>query len=290
MTFLQMLIALAMERLMPHWMQYRVYHFIDDFFARMARLIPARTGWQAYLLVASSVAVPVLFVAIVQDWVGEILFGEFLLGLVFLFYCLGPKDLAEQLKALVAAMQSRDEDAARSLSDDFVDWDEEDSMTDRTSRMLASIAFLSLERLFGVLFWFALLGPAGGVLFRVSQLISRHYRIEGGPATEAAELLYFSLSWLPSRLVALGYGLSGHFTRSMETWMEKADQEVTYGADEVRNFLAKAGIAALDTPMRIIEEWDEAVLQLQNIMGLIWRTLVMWLAVIALLTIGSWLN
>ena len=290
MTFLQMLIALGLERLMPHWMQYRVYHFLDDFFIRMSDLIPARTAWQAYLLVASSVAVPVLFVVLLQSWAGHIFFGDFLLGLVFLFCCLGPKDLAEQVKALMGAMQSRDEDAARRLSDDFVKWDEEDSMADRTNRMLASISFLSLERLFGVLFWFALLGPAGSVLFRVSQLISRHNRLDSGLATEAAELLYLTLSWLPSRLVALGYGLSGHFTRSMETWAEKGDQNAAYAADEIRIFLAKAGITAVDAPVRIIEEWDEGVLQLQNIMGLIWRTLVMWLAVIALLTIGSWLN
>lgn len=86
-------------------------------------------------------------------------------------------------------------------------------------------AIAAHDRLFGVLFWFALLGPAGAVLFRLTAEV-RRAAMADGPLAEwelrrPARLLYTILAWVPVRLVILSYGLAGDFSALWRAWRDE---------------------------------------------------------------------
>ena len=289
MTFLQLLIALGLERLMPHWMQYRIYYFFTDYLDRVASFFGTRSTWLTYLSLLLAIAMPLLLIVIIESWLQVILLGNFLFGMLVLFYCLGPKDLALQVDEMLAACERQDEVALQQATANLLDENNEQDSNHCGQDMAAAMAFEALDRIFGVLFWFALAGPAGAMLFRTTQLVSRHYRNETSERFDAAQMLYWIVAWLPSRLLALGYALAGHFTQSLQSWFREAPDAMST-RQAMCFFLANGASGALDLPESSSGEWEETAFQLRNSMALIWRTLLIWLAVIALLTIGSWMN
>ena len=57
-------------------------------------------------------------------------------------------------------------------------------------------------------FWFALLGPAGALGYRLLRLLADQ---EDSPAASPASALAHALEWIPARLLAASFALVGHF-------------------------------------------------------------------------------
>ena len=93
--------------------------------------------------------------------------------------------------------------------------------------------------MFGVLFWFVLLGPTGlgpvaAWLFRASDLLRRAAIADAAALPAVAgcfERIHFVLAWLPARLVALSYALAGSF--------EEARREMGRGVDAVGRMMER---------------------------------------------------
>ena len=108
-------------------------------------------------------------------------------------------------------------------------------MTDTSSTLEEAIFVQANNRVFGVLFWFMALGPAGAWLFRVSDLMRRRavfeYRGRADASSEvpefvgALQVIHGILAWGPARLLALGYALVGGFDRARGAW-----RDLTQGA------------------------------------------------------------
>lgn len=81
------------------------------------------------------------------------------------------------------------------------------------------------DAIFGALFWFALLGGPGVVLFRLANTLDAMW------GYKTPRLLYFGwaaariddgLNWIPSRLTALTYALLGHTRNALSCWKTQA--------------------------------------------------------------------
>jgi membrane protein required for beta-lactamase induction len=145
------------------------------------------------------------------------------------------------------------------------------------------------HRLFGVVFWFILLGPAGAWLFRISDLLRRRAAFESvrdpmltQNALPAVERIYGVLNWLPSRLAALGYALSGSFDDALNAW--RSYQRATGVPFERSNdqVVARVGRAAMTG---FLDQPSNSSAAARNAMRLVTRTLFIWVTVIALMTI-----
>src|SRR5690606_10412243 len=107
------------------------------------------------------------------------------------------------------------------------------------------------EDLFGVLFWFVVLGMTGALLFCLARhLRARFAGIHGGHA-RAIERLYLVLSWPSARLLALGMALAGSLVGAMNAW-RAAERPVLEASEEL---IGSVGIGALD--MRATFDDDE---------------------------------
>jgi adenosylcobinamide-phosphate synthase len=174
---------------------------------------------------------------------------------------------------------------------------------------------LAHKHVFGVLFWFVLLpGPIGPILFRLAEFLARRWnRPPGGalPADRFGEFARRAFAWIdwpPARLTALGFAIVGDFEGAIYCW-RKVTRPPAIAAglpqpDSRTVILAAAGGALGSRVLTSAESaryFDEAGLEggglaepgagmLNAAVGLVWRALLLWLALLLLITLAGWLT
>lgn len=165
--------------------------------------------WLLVIVVAA--AVEALHLSLPYAW------AQALFGGAVLFLCLGPRDLAREVQALLDARARGDAAECERLSRTLQQTPE----TEGSHRNLLGALFIqSHERLFGVLLAFVTLGPAGAVLYRIASRLPALLHDQGGaaPAVNAAEQLHAMLAWVPARLMALLFALAGSMDDALLAW------------------------------------------------------------------------
>jgi len=126
--------------------------------------------------------------------------------------------------------------------------------------------------LFGMLFWFVIFGPVGLALYYLVNHFCEYF--QANPGSESKNLLNYSqkvlavLDWVPVRLFTFCFALVGHFGAVFKIWM-------------------KSIFAGLDSELSLIPHCGQAVVKTtEDAVNLLNRVLVVWLVVIALVTIG----
>jgi membrane protein required for beta-lactamase induction len=287
MTIISILLGIAADRLLLHLHEYRQYRYFLGYID-WAREHLDRQGWE-HLGALLLMLLPVwMGVALLQYWISGWLFG--LIGLLFyaavLVYCIGPRDLAGDVETWCEVSDSSDAElrnraAARLVGDAEVAGD-----TEECARQLSGAVLVDAnDRLFAVLFWFILLGPLGAVIYRSAAVLQQQRSDDGGQFADNVAWLHAVLVWLPARLLALTYALSGHFDAAIEGWREVNDEH-PQGSEGSEQVLAVTGMGALGLRDEDFEEAGKPAVRAA--MRLVWRTLTIWLVIIALLTLAGW--
>lgn len=222
--------------------------------------------WPSQRWTAAVVAVLVIVIlAALLQWLVHALLGtlgSLLLGIATLLYCLGPRDLDTEVDRLV----STDDPEQR----DYIDRDL--GPGEPTERVMHA----ALERWFGVIFWFVLLGVAGALLYRLSAALGRH---DGDEALQAErDRVRAVLDWPAAQLMTLSLALTNDFERVVAAWR---DWHAEHGWGPGAGMLT-AAVAALPTDCK-----DEDPHQMA--MRWVWRILTVWLVVLSALMLAGWL-
>lgn len=205
--------------------------------------------------------------------------------LIVLLYCLGPRDLSHEIDAHTQALVSGDlmqlEASTRGLTDSHV----APAPGERPQAVLEGIFSAASDRLFGVFFWFALLGAPGAILFRATAELRSESAARGQGYTRAAARVYAVLNWLPVRLFALGFALAGSLTHTFDRW----SVQQTLHADENDNLIRAAGLGAIqfDRPGQALGREEERD-WVEQVRGLIGRSFCVWLTALGLMTLAGW--
>lgn len=253
----------------------------------------ALNGRAGLLLV---VGLPVLLVGLLQLALRQSLWGipGFVFATLLLFYCWGPRDLDLDVDAIVDAPDAeRKRDAAASLlpADAVPDGRGLDGHA-----LIDGVFTGAMRRWFGPLLWFLLLGPAGALLYRIGALLGSDPAHADAPTAqrEAARWLLAVLEWPVAQLMTLALALAANFDAVFGAWRD-------WHAGGVRldtGFLGAAARASVD--IEIADDDTDvsdgnamaatpALLELRDAMSLIWRMLLLWLAVLALFVIARFL-
>ena len=284
MNFLALLLALAVERLFAGFMHLRRLPLLATYGRYVAaRLAPAATGgrlWQAVLFAALPAAAVALVAALRVSGLGYLLYAALVLLLA-----LGPDDLYDEVAAYIAASRAGRSEAAMLAADLLAD-DAGQRAGSAVTQVAEAVLVQANNRIFGVLFWFALLGPAGAVLFRVTDVLRRAAIADAagrGAAGEDAcvvllQRLHGWLAFVPARLLALSYGVAGSFDDAFRGWRGylSAERREFFEANDL--LLVHAGQGALGAA------WQAAaddVARAELVQGLVRRSLFLWLAVLA---------
>ena len=156
--------------------------------------------------------------------------------------------------------------------------------------VLGALFIQSHERLFGVLLWFFVLGPAGAVLYRLASRLPRilHDSADGSAAMHTSDALHGLLAWLPARATVVLYGLAGSLDDALETWRKLATEPHEWRS-HTWALLAEVPGASLR-----MEEPDGAAVvpeslraSLDEVARMQFRALIVLLAFFAIFTTGS---
>ncbi len=138
--------------------------------------------------------------------------------------------------------------------------------------------------IFALIFWMVILGPLGVILYaeisRWGSLLSRESNSseESGLQLKVIQLEGI-LDWVPMRLLGLTYALLGNFSAIFQTWRQQLFTTVSSSSAALGMMALNFKDGASDT---VSEEQRVSIDQLLN------RSLLVWLVVFALFTIGRW--
>ena len=155
--------------------------------------------------------------------------------------------------------------------------------------LLECILVYAHKRLFGVLFWFIVLGPFGAVLYRLTATLVQEQRDIHGSYGDSVRDLYNILNWPASRIFALGNALTGSMVDALEGWREVEQKSFTVNEDVIRG----SGMGALNyqesgDASEYLQE--DRIYWVRSLQGMLNRTLLVWLTVLGLMTLSGWLS
>jgi len=278
-----------------------------------------RHGMYAWLLMVGGAIVMVgavyAFALSISWWLA------LLVNVVVLYFTMGFRQFSHRLTEIQTALANGDLPAARNELAQWKAGGEEmasaaDVDADEIVRQSCEHGLqLAHKHVFGVFFWFVLLpGPVGPILFRLAEYLARRWNRPPAGALPADRFGVFArrafawIDWLPARLTALGFAIVGDFEGAIYCWRKVTrPPAITDGMpqpDSRTVILAAAGGALGSRVLSTAESaryFDEAGLEggglaepgaamLNAAVGLVWRALLLWLALLLLISLAGWLK
>lgn len=244
-----------------------------------------------------------------------------------LYVTLGFRQFSHHFTGIRDALDAGDEDRARELLAQWQQVDASELPRREIVRHVIEYSVLAAHRhVFGVLTWFSVLaafglGPAGAVFYRMAEFVTRYWRhrsrVQTQPPSEALQSAsnraWAVIDWLPARITALAFAIVGSFEEAIDCWRHHSQRfpndndgvvlAATSGAVNVRlggealrsafapnssQSFAAASVAvpqpgdSESTPGREAEP-----AHLRSIVGLVWRSVVLYMVLLALLTLAN---
>lgn len=299
MNFLALLLGLALERVLTHLFHLREFRWLDPLFDAHLRRLGRAAGrrWTALAitaLLALLLVAPVAALSVVL-WDELLQIPYFLFAVVVLLFSLGPRDLDDEVEDYIDALGSGDPEAQQRVAQELLERVPPPLLAERNEAVEQAIYVQANNRIFGVVFWFLLIGPTGAWGFRVLDLLRHRAEatlpVDAAAALAAVRAAHGVLAWIPSRLLALGYVLAGNFEEAMDSWRTRGREATLSLADATVEIVARVGVAASGRGALDVADSIEARDRIRGARALVIRTLWMiWCPVIALLTLYDWLT
>ena len=320
MSFFAIFLALVLEQARPLAVDNPIHRVVEAWIGWVARTLDAgvrHLAWVAWGTATLSPALLALLVHALADW-GVGWFVAVLWNVALLYVTLGFRQFSHHFTDIRDALDEGDEHKAREL---LARWQQVQVGDIPRSELLRHVIEYSVvaahRHVFGVFFWYAVLsvvglGPAGAVVYRLAEYVHRRWPQEQASDSgvspmlaDVAQRAWIALDWLPARATALGFAIVGSFEDAMDGWRNHAQKfpqdndgvilAATAGAINVQ--LGGVGLHTVDS------EWSEATQtsassastpgqvaqlgHLASVVGLVWRTVIMWLVLVALLTMAN---
>ena len=297
MNFIAFLVGLGIERLMSARLGIREPGWLIAYIRSALGAIARYPSLSLVVALLAALAPGVVVAALLAlPPVGAHPVLRVLIASVVLFFSLGPRDLKQEVNEYRAALANGDTGRAAALAAEILGHDAGQRQGPQLGSVAAAVFVQANNRLFGVLFWFALAGPLGAVTFRVTDLlrreaIARAQRPDASPAaariSELCQRLHGIVAFVPARLLALSYGIAGSFEESFTGWRGYLAAESDHFFDANDRLLLHAGQGALGA------RWEGAADESERTgaaLALTEAAFYVWLAVFALLTVPAWIS
>ena len=293
-------------------------------------------GWITWIF---AVMVPTLLTVLIHWllWRVNVLLA-FAWSVAILYVTLGFRQFSHYFTDIRDALDDGDEATAREMLAQWRQVDASELPRSEIVRHVIEYSVLAAHRhVFGVLGWFSVLaalglGPAGAVLYRMSEFVARYWSHKSKMPGEGASLAlqqvatraWGIIDFVPSRVTSLGFAVVGSFEDAIDAWRHYTQRfpadaasatanrndglilAATSGAVNVRlggqalkavvspngaqefqaGGLYGEDVAATEsTPGR-----EPEVAHLRSVVGLVWRSVVLWMVLLALLTLARLLG
>lgn len=320
MGWLSLVITLLLEQLRPLPRSNPVYSAVRQVSGWAERNLNAgrrRHGVYAWLLVVVGLALVVGAVHEVASSISPFL--GLVVNVAVLFVSLGFRQFSHHGSEIQIALANGDLTAARR---ELTAWKQQsdpaftaaDLSQDEVVRQAIEHGLLLAQRhVFGVFFWFVVLpGPMGAVVYRLAEHVARVWNrppLTGTPPDQFGDFArraFAWIDWIPARLTSLGFAIVGDFEGAIYCWRQVARETPADGmpAPDSRTLILATASGALGMRLlpaaEAVKHFDEVgnegaglaeptVAALRSIVGLVWRAMLLWLALLLALTLASWL-
>lgn len=326
MSFFAVLFALLIEQLKPLPRDNWVHQALAGWVRWTGRNFDAGQPHHTWVVWGISVGVPTVVVALlhvlISRWSGLVALG---FDVLMLYVTLGFRQFSHYFTDIRDALERGDEAEARRLLAEWRHLDASELPRTEFLRHVIEHALLAAHRhVFGVFFWFVVLsavglGPMGAVLYRMAEFSTRYWgyrqRTLDAPANDAllalSRRLFGLIDHVPARLTAFGFAVVGNFEESVASW--RRDATLWQHPNEGVILAAAAGAVGMQlggaaapgvTPDRskTFNVGGEAGManaqgstaglpvqagHLQSLVGLVWRSVILWMLLVALLTLAN---
>jgi len=326
MSFFAVLLALVIEQLRPLPRDNSVHDALVAWTRWIGRNFDAGRDHHAWVVWVLTVGLPTALVFAVHYALASVsLLLAMAWSVLVLYLTLGFRQFSHYFTDIRDALERGDETEARRLLAQWRHLDASDLPRAELLRQVIEHSLLAAHRhVFGVFFWFVVLatlglGPAGAMLYRLAEFSSRYWafrsRTVGVPINERlmqrSQQLFSIIDHVPARLTAFGFAVVGDFEAAIECWRRDAglwrhDNDgvilaAAAGAVGVRLGGSAPPPLAVDIPksMTASATLDGTVSlgstpglepqfgHLRSIVGLVWRSVVLWMLLLALLTLAN---
>lgn len=285
MKLIILLICLILQALLNVDAKKNKYKFIDRYAATLKPIL-ARFNIDSGLPALIGLLVPAIIIMLLLNLLfSRVAFFYLIYGVIILFLCLDLRDMKKQLKEYFAAITAENLAKAQHEAEEFVGHPVHQNKGEMSRTVTEAIFTKSLTNVFGVIFWFMLLGPIGAVLYYLTAAITeRAQRPDFGFSDTYSSAEYFKeiLDWFPVRILTFTFALVGHFAPVFGIWLDR----IGAGLLENRQFLIDAGLTAIHADF---DATHASLIENQQALQLMSRTLWTWVIIITAFNIVIWL-
>ena len=286
MTIISILIAFILchfVREMRHLRRFEWISWYTGFCNDKFKKLPGWSGPTGFLLF---IGLPLLAAYLINYIFSSVLgqLGEFIVAIAILIYTFGPRDLDIDVRRVF----TRDDDeqqkeALEALLDGPAPENEEACQ----NIAIDAVFRKALKRWFGIIFWFAVLGIYGAVLYRVAVWLSdgdfELFDEQKDLMTRLAKIM----EWPVAQLMTLSLAIATDFDSVYRAW-KKYHNERGHGLFEGNNefmltsarTIVKSGHAEKDG---YADQLVGPMASIKLSMDLVWRSLGVWATVLAIL-------
>ena len=331
MSFFSILFALLIEQVQPLAHDNPIHASLRSWARVVSRNFDAgkvHQGWMAWTL---AVLLPSL-ASVGIYWGLYLVSGllAFVWSIAVLYVTLGFRQFSHYFTDIRDALDSGNEARARELLARWQQVDASELPRSEIVRHVIEHSVLAAHRhVFGVLCWFSVLaalglGPAGAVLYRMAEFVSRYWRDKFKSADhpvspalqDAAARAWRLIDFVPARITALGFAVVGSFEDAIDSWRNHAQRfpddndgvilaatsgavNVRLGGEALKAVVHGDGAPAFpggNTAVPLAEDTESTPgrepeqAHLRSIVGLVWRSVVLWMLLLALLTLARLLG
>lgn len=302
MTFLALLLALLLEQWRPLRTGNPLYDAFAHYVGRLGQTLNAgqpRDGaiaWALAVVPAALVAFLGYLAARQLGWIAVLAWN-----VAVLYLALGFRQFSHFYHDITVALRAGDLARARSVVARWRGEPSNELTSGETARVAVELGLRRSHRhVFGVVFWFILLGATGAIAYRLAAMVGDRWgaaregdaRAFGRFAARAFEWM----DWLPLRLSAFSFAVAGDFMGAVEcwrtqaaTWRPRADGVLLAAAAGALG-CRLGGVLHQDSGIeyrpQLGEGEDIDVDGMDLAASLIWRALVLWLFLVLLVTLA----
>ena len=329
MSFFAVLFALLVEQLKPLPRDNWVHDLLIGWVGWAGRNFDAGRERHAIVVWCVTVLAPALAAAAVYVALARYsLAAALVFDVAILYLTLGFRQFSHYFTDIRAALDANDEAAARKLLAEWRHLDASELPRTELLRHILEHSLLAAHRhVFGVFFCFIAfsalgLGPAGAVLYRMAEFASRYWAFKSRALDMPANARLMRLSQrafsfidhVPARLTAFGFAVVGNFEEAVNGW--RRDAALWLHPNEGILLASAAGAIGVQlggqaapgvTPDRskTFDRGDSPEAMnargstpgtpaqpghLQSVVGLVWRSVVLWMLLAALMSLANLLG
>ncbi len=326
MSFFAVLFALLIEQLKPLPRSNPIHDALTSWMRWAGRNFDAGRAHHAWVVWGITVLLPSALAAGVYLALAHFsVVLSLCWNVAVLYLTLGFRQFSHYFTDIRDALERGDENEARRLLAQWRHLDASELPRTELLRHVIEHSLLAAHRhVFGVFFWFVLLstlglGPAGAVFYRLAEFASRYWafksRSVGVPMNprvlELSQRMFELCDHVPTRLTAFGFAVVGNFEEAINSW--RRDAGLWKHPNEGILLASAAGAVGVQlggsaapgvTPDRSKTfdsgagpemVWAEGstggmppeVGHLRSVVGLVWRSVVLWMLLLALLWLAN---